>query len=155
LFFFMALFILVSGADFAGLMKFFSEGMAVFSDWPVPLTVIAIMWVSALAASIMNNVSFTAAMTAITASFIAATPQFRDNPVNQDLLWWGLALAVCFGGNGTMVGAAANLVVAGIAEKAGAKISFKTFLRYSIPVTVGTMILASLYVIVRYYALKP
>lgn len=154
LFFFMGLFILVSGADFAGLMKFFSEGMAVFSDWPVPLTVIAIMWISALAAAIMNNVSFTAAMTAITASFIAATPQFRDNPVNQDLLWWGLALAVCFGGNGTMVGAAANLVVAGIAEKAGAKISFTTFLRYSIPVTIGTMILASLYVIARYYALK-
>ncbi len=153
LFFFMGLFVLVAGAEHAGLMAYFSSLLNVVADWPVPVTVLAIMWVSAVAAAVMNNVSFTAAMAAIIASFIAATPQFRDSVPNQDLLWWGLALAVCLGGNGTIVGAAANLVVAGIAEKAGNKISFGSFLRYSIPVTIASMVAASIYVVVRYYVL--
>ena len=66
-------------------------------------------------------------------------------------MWWGLALSVCLGGNGTLVGAAANLVVAGLAEKGGCKVSFGTFLRYGVPVTVGSMVVASIYILARYF----
>ena len=110
------------------------------------------MWpVSALAAAVMNNVSFTAAMVTVVASSIAATPAFRDSVECQHLLWWGLALSVCLGGNASLVGAAANLVTVGIAEKNGYKVSFSQFLVYGVPVTLGSMVLASIYIIVRYY----
>ena len=64
---------------------------------------------------------------------------------------WGLALSVCLGGNASLVGAAANLVTVGIAEKNGYMVSFSQFLVYGVPVTLGSMVLASIYIIVRYY----
>ncbi len=151
LFFFMALFILVCGAERAGLMAKIGELLNFMKDWPVPVTIIVIMWASAIAAAIMNNVSFTAAMVTVIATFIAGNSAFSDNPACRDLLWWGLALAVCLGGNASLVGAAANLVTVGIAEKNGVSISFGQFLRYGVPVTFGTMVLASAYILARYY----
>ncbi len=153
LFFFMALFILVCGAEMCGLMEKIGGLLLLMSDWPVPVILLVIMWCSAIAAAVMNNVSFTAAMVTVVVGFIGATPAFRDNMVNQNLLWWSLALAVCLGGNASLVGAAANLVTVGIAEKNGHKVSFGDFLRYGIPVTVGTMLLASGYIMWRYYVL--
>ena len=93
----------------------------------------------------------TAAMASVVATFIASTPVFRDNIEMQHLLWWGLALAVCLGGNASLVGAAANLVTVGIAGKNGYKVTFTQFLMYGVPVTVGSMILASAYIIIRYF----
>ncbi len=153
LFFFIGLFVVVYGAEAGGVMKSVGNLLGFLGDWPVLAVVLSVMWVSALAAALMNNVSFTAAMVSVVAGFIATTPAFRDNPANAHLLWWGLALAVCFGGNGTLVGAAANLVSVGIAEKAGEKITFKDFLRYGVPVTVGSMVMASIYIVGRYFLL--
>ena len=153
LFFFMALFILVAGAEKCGLMAKLGSFLALTSDWPVLLVVLLVMWISALAAAVMNNVSYIAAMSSIVAAFMANTPSFANSVPNQHLLWWGLALAVCLGGNGTLVGAAANLVTAGLAEKAGQRVTFGLFLKYGLPVTLGSMALASLYIVVRYYAL--
>jgi Na+/H+ antiporter NhaD/arsenite permease-like protein len=65
-------------------------------------------------------------------------------------LWWSLALGACLGGNATLVGAAANVVVANLAERSGNPITFRQFLRYGLPVTIGSLFLASLYVWVRY-----
>ena len=63
----------------------------------------------------------------------------------------GLALAVCLGGNASLVGAAANLVTVGIAEKNGHQVGFMDFLKYGVPVTLGSMVLASAYILARYY----
>lgn len=150
LFFFLGLFIVVSGAEQAGLMTEFGRALSCMVNWNPLVTIIVIMWVSGIAAAIMNNVSFTAAMVAIVSGFIAAVPAFRDNQALSELLWWGLALSVCLGGNGTLVGAAANLVTVGIADKAGEKISFKTFLIYGVPITIFSLIMSSLYVALRY-----
>ncbi len=150
LFFFMALFILVCGAEQCGLMAKIGSVLELMGNWPVPVVVMVIMWGSALAAAVMNNVSFTAAMVSVIAAFISNTPSFRAIEC-QHLLWWGLALAVCLGGNASLVGAAANLVTVGIAEKNGNKVSFTQFLGYGVPVTVGSMLLASIYIITRYY----
>jgi len=108
------------------------------------------MWLSAIAGAVMNNVSFTAAMSVILAGFLKSSPNFQD-PTVQHLMWWGLSLAVCLGGNGTLVGAAANLVMASLAEKGGCKVTFVSFLRYGLPVTVCSMIAASCYILARYY----
>ena len=151
LFFFMALFILVCGAEYCGLMEKIGGLMSLMDGWPVPVVVLVIMWVSALAAAVMNNVSFTAAMVTVVAAFISSTPAFNHSMECRNLLWWGLALAVCLGGNASLVGAAANLVTVGIAEKNGHQVGFMDFLKYGVPVTLGSMVLASAYILARYY----
>lgn len=151
LFFFMALFILVCGAEYCGLMEKIGSLMSLMDGWPVPVVVLVIMWVSALAAAVMNNVSFTAAMVTVVAAFISSTPAFSHSMECRNLLWWGLALAVCLGGNASLVGAAANLVTVGIAEKNGHQVGFMDFLKYGVPVTLGSMVLASAYILARYY----
>jgi Na+/H+ antiporter NhaD/arsenite permease-like protein len=151
LFFFLGLFALVSGAAEGGLMDKFGSLLAFTQDWNILVTVLAVMWISAICAAIMNNVSYTAAIVSVIAAFLATTPAFA-NPAAKELMWWGLSLAVCLGGNGTIVGAAANLVTAGIAEKSGNKITFKEFFRYGFPVTVLSMVAASIYITIRYYA---
>lgn len=153
LFFFMGLFIVVSGADKAGLMDRFGQLLSFTAGWNPLLVVLAVMWVSGLAAALTNNVSFTAAMVTVVATFLHQSPLFKDSLPLQHLMWWGLALAVCLGGNGTIVGAAANLVTAGIAEKAGMKISFRTFISYGAPVTFFSLVAASVYAVIRYYSI--
>ncbi|HRZ84461.1 MAG TPA: hypothetical protein P5069_18565, partial [Candidatus Hydrogenedentes bacterium] len=69
-------------------------------------------------------------------------------------LWWSLALGACLGGNGTLFGAAANVVVAQIARRNGAPFSFWTFLRFSLPVTAASLCISSLYIYVRYFVLS-
>ena len=151
LFFFMALFIVVCGASACGLMDKIGSFLSLMEGWPVPVVVLVIMWISAIAAAVMNNVSFTAAMVTVVATFISASPAFRGSEACSDLLWWGLALAVCLGGNASLVGAAANLVTVGIAEKNGHSVSFTGFLKYGVPVAVGSMVLASVYIMARYF----
>ena len=151
LFFFMALFIVVCGASECGLMDKIGSFLSLMEGWPVPVVVLVIMWISAIAAAVMNNVSFTAAMVTVVATFISASPAFRGNEACSELLWWGLALAVCLGGNASLVGAAANLVTVGIAGKNGHSVSFTGFLKYGVPVAVGSMVLASIYIMARYF----
>lgn len=153
LFFFLGLFIIVNGADHAGLMEYLGSYLKATAHWNPLLIVLLVMWISAILAAITNNVSFTAAMVTIIAAFLQQTPIFRDHPCHQQLMWWGLALAVCLGGNGTIVGAAANLVTAGIAEKAGHKITFREFLSYGLPVATLSMVASSIYITIRYFAI--
>jgi len=150
LFFFIGLFVLVAGAKDCGLIAFIGEGLKVLNNVHPLITILIVMWVCGCAAAVTNNVSFTAAVVSIIALFMQNAPIFNGNPVLCNLMWWALALSVCLGGNGSLVGAAANLVAVGLAEKAGCKLSFKDFLRYGIPVTVGSMICASIYIAARY-----
>ena len=150
LFFFIGLFVLVSGAEQAGLMDKLGHLLTFTEGWPLLLTVLTVMWVSGIAAAVMNNVSFTAAMVTIVAAFLNSSPTFAT-PEARHLMWWGLALAVCLGGNGTIVGAAANLITAGISEKAGHKVTFREFFAYGFPVTFFSLLAASLYIALRYF----
>lgn len=150
LFFFIGLFVLVAGAKDCGLIAFIGEGLKVLNSVHPLITILIVMWVCGSIAAVTNNVSFTAAVVSIIALFMQNAPAFQCNEALCKLMWWALALAVCLGGNGSLVGAAANLVAVGLAEKAGCKLSFKDFLRYGIPVTAGSMICASIYITARY-----
>ena len=153
LFFFLGLFVLVSGARECGLIACVGDGLKILNNVHPVAVILIVMWVCGAAAAGTNNVSFTAAVVSIIAIFMEKAPLFAGNEPLCKLMWWGLALAVCLGGNGSLVGAAANLVTAGLAEKAGQKITFMDFLRYGLPVTVGSMVFASAYIIARYYYL--
>ena len=142
LFFFVGLFITVEAIVEVGLIETIADAALRLTGGSLPLTSMLLIWFSALASGIVDNIPYTATMIPIVESLGQVMP--------ADPLWWSLALGACLGGNLTMVGAAANVVVASPAEKSGDPISFKHFLRYGVIVTVMSLILASGYVWIRY-----
>ena len=96
---------------------------------------------SAVGSGLVDNIPFTAAM-------IPFVESLRVE--GDDAYWWALALGACFGGNATLVAAAANVAAAGMAARAGRPIGFLYFLRIGLPVTLVSMILATAYIAVRY-----
>jgi Na+/H+ antiporter NhaD/arsenite permease-like protein len=109
---------------------------------------VAIIWGSAVASGLIDNIPFTATMIPVIQE-LAQTQGLSETQVRP--LWWALALGADFGGNATLIGASANVVVAGMSERAGKKISFLRFMAYGIPVTVLSLAVATLYVLLRYY----
>lgn len=150
LFFFLGLFVLVSGARECGLIACVGDGLKILNNVHPVAVILIVMWVCGAAAAVTNNVSFTAAVVSIIGLFMQNSPAFSGNPVLCEIMWWALALSVCLGGNGSLVGAAANLVAVGMAEKGGCKLTFCDFLRYGLPVTLGSMLVASAYIVIRY-----
>ncbi len=117
--FFMALFIVIAGAEETGLIQFIAEWVRNVSGGSLTMAIIMVLWVSAIASAFIDNIPFTATMLPIVA-FLNQTIPGADSGV----LWWSLALGACLGGNGTMIGASANVVTVGMMEKAGYQISF-------------------------------
>ncbi len=112
-------------------------------------TAVVIIWGSAVASGIVDNIPFTATMIPVIRE-PAQTQGLSEGQVR--LLWWALALGADFGGNATLIGTSANVVVAGMSERVGKKISFLQFMAYGIPVTILSLAVATLYVLFRYYA---
>ena len=104
---------------------------------------LGITWSSAVASGIVDNIPFTATMIPVVEELQADTP-------DDDAYWWALALGACFGGNATLVAAAANVAAAGMAERSGRRIGFVEFLKVGIPVTVLSIALATGYIALRY-----
>ncbi|MBN1419050.1 MAG: ArsB/NhaD family transporter [Planctomycetes bacterium] len=154
LFFFLGLFIVVAGAERVGLIDHVSHAvLGVVGRSPGRLA-IAILWFSGLSVAVMNNISFTTAMLPVVEGVIKGMAEHGTplTALHEQSLWWALALGACLGGNGTLVGAAANLVVADLARKDGHPISFRRFTRVGFPCSIASLFLASIYVYLRYYA---
>jgi Na+/H+ antiporter NhaD/arsenite permease-like protein len=116
------------------------------------------LWMAGLLSSVMGSVPVTIAMAPILTTMIppltgqVGEPLFFDLPEAQPL-WWSLALGACLGGNGTLFGAPANVVVSQIANRNHYPVSFFSFMRYGIPITLMTLTLSSIYIWLRYFAL--
>ena len=100
------------------------------------------LWISGLGSAVVDNIPFTTAMIPVVNELNAGG--------GDDSYWWALSLGACFGGNATIIAAAANVAAAGLTERAGRPIGFVAFLRVGIPVTVLSLIIATAYVMVRY-----
>jgi Na+/H+ antiporter NhaD/arsenite permease-like protein len=142
LIFFMALFIVVAGAEETGLIQVIAEWVADVSRGNLVVAVLMVLWVSALASAAIDNIPFTATMLPIIAFLNETIPGAESG-----ILWWSLALGACFGGNGTMIGASANVVTVGLAEKAGYHISFLYYMKACFVPMLITVILASVYLV--------
>jgi Na+/H+ antiporter NhaD/arsenite permease-like protein len=143
--FFIMLFIVVGGAEQTGILQAIADWILKVCQGNLVLAVLLILWVSGIASAIVDNIPYTATMLPIVA-FLGKTLPGADSGV----LWWALALGACFGGNGTIIGASANVVTTGIAEKAGYKISFGGFLKEAAPVTIISLIISSVFLLIRY-----
>jgi Na+/H+ antiporter NhaD/arsenite permease-like protein len=124
LIFFMMLFVVVAGAEQTGLIQVIADWVASMSKGSLAIAVIMILWVSAIASAFIDNIPFTATMLPIVAYLNQVIPGAESG-----ILWWSLALGACLGGNGTMIGASANVVTVGIAESLGHRISFMTYMK--------------------------
>ncbi len=142
LFFFFGLFITVEAVVEVGIIETIAQAALKLTGGSLQLTSMLLLWFSAIASGIVDNIPYTATIIPLVQSLGQAMP--------AGPLWWSLALGACLGGNLTLVGAAANVVVASLAEKSGHPISFGSFLRYGASVTFMSLILASLYVWLRY-----
>ena len=141
LFFLIGLFVMVGALEETGALEEVADGIASVTGGDRTAELLGIVWASAIGSGLVDNIPFTAAMIPVVDSLGGGS---------DDAYWWALALGACFGGNVTIVAAAANVAASGMAARAGHPISFWTFMRYGVPVTVVSLALATGYVMVRY-----
>ncbi|MGM0881607.1 MAG: sodium:proton antiporter [Bacillota bacterium] len=145
IFFFVGLFVAVSGLVETGVIsKMAGQAMEWTGGDPVATSML-IIWLSAIASAFIDNIPFVATM----------IPMIQEmgnlGITNLEPLWWSLSLGACLGGNGTLIGASANLIVAGLSEKEGYPIRFFQFIKYGFPLMLLSVLLSSVYVYLRYF----
>jgi Na+/H+ antiporter NhaD/arsenite permease-like protein len=146
LFFFVALFVMVGALEETGAIGDVAEAVKDVTGGDRTAELLGITWIAALGSGVVDNIPFTTAM-------IPVVRELQAGNGSDDAYWWALALGACFGGNATLIAAAANVAAAGLAERAGTPIGFMAFLRVGLPVTFISIALASGYIAIRYIAL--
>ncbi len=141
--FFIALFMVIAGAEETGLIQIIAEWVRDMSGGNLTVATVMVLWVSAIASAFIDNIPFTATMLPIVAFLNTTIPGAESG-----ILWWSLALGACLGGNGTMIGASANVVTVGLAEKAGYHISFVQYMKACWWPMIITIVLCNVYLLV-------
>ena len=144
IFFFIGLFIAVGGLIEVGIIAQLAETAVETTGGDPTATALLILWMSAIISSFLDNIPFVATMIPLIQNMGAM------GVTNLEPLWWSLALGACLGGNGTLVGASANLIVAGMAAERGVHISFIRYFKIGFPLMLLTIILSTVYVYLRY-----
>ena len=142
LFFFLGLFVLVGALEHSGAIGHVADAIADATGGDRLAELLGVLWAAAIGSAIVDNIPFTAAMIPVVDELQAGG--------EDDGLWWALALGACFGGNATLIAAAANVAAAGLAARAGRPIGFVAFLKIGAPVTLLSLALATAYVVLRY-----
>lgn len=144
IFFFIGLFIIVGGLEEKGIMEKLATGIIDVTHGDSIFTGMALLWVSALASAFLDNIPFVATMIPL----VKAIGQTGHESISA--FWWAISLGACLGGNGTLIGASANIIVSGIAKKQGYNLSFKKYFKVGFPMMIVSIILASAYLLLFY-----
>jgi Na+/H+ antiporter NhaD/arsenite permease-like protein len=147
IFFFVALFVLVHAVEVSGLLDLLAKRLVAATGSNMAAAGAVILWASAGLSALLDNIPFVATMIPLLKS---AAPAYGGAD-GIEPLWWCLALGACLGGNGTLIGSAANLTVAGIAERNAVRFSFMRYLAYGLPMTLVSIAICHLYVWLRYF----
>ena len=147
IFFFIGLFITVHGVEVGGLLHWLAEKLVAATGGNLAHTGYAILWASAVLSAIIDNIPFVATMIPLVKDM---APAF-GGAHQIEPLWWCLSLGACLGGNGTLIGASANLTVAGIAEREGIRFSFWTYTKMAFPLMLVSLAISHVYVWMRYF----
>lgn len=157
LLFFAGLFVLVHSLQYIGVIDFIGtyveKAISAFGDSTTPegqttrlaAAILIVLWVSAIASAFIDNIPYTATMIPIVLQIADSLGDYLLSP-----LIWALAFGACLGGNGTLIGASANVVTAGMSEDAGYPISFNEFFKAGFPIMILTTFIVSLYMILVY-----
>ncbi|KJS03875.1 MAG: membrane protein [Peptococcaceae bacterium BRH_c4a] len=146
IFFFVGLFVIVGALEHVGVIEAVAKFSLGVTGGAIVPSAILILWISAIASAFVDNIPFVATM----------IPMIQDmgrlgGIENLNFLWWALSLGACLGGNGTIIGASANVVVIGMAEKRGTQISFLGFMKVAFPLMLMSIIVSTGYLLFWYY----
>jgi Na+/H+ antiporter NhaD/arsenite permease-like protein len=147
IFFFIGLFIVVTGIEKTGLIKMMAENVMAMTGGDMVATAFVVTWMSAVASAFIDNIPFVATM----------IPMIKDigNIIGDaeaiKPLWWALSLGACLGGNGSIIGASANVIVAGFLERSGRKIKFLEFMKLAFPLMLWSILISWVYIYLRYF----
>ncbi len=144
IFFFIGLFVMVGTLEELGVLKLIAAEAVKLTEGNLLLTGMLILWLSAIASAFIDNIPFVATMIPLIQNM------GQIGGVDVGPLWWALSLGACLGGNGTLVGASANVVVAGMAEERGQHISFKKFLKVGFPIMLVSIVISTVYLYLFY-----
>jgi len=147
--FFAGLFVMVGALVNTGVIEQISRAATDATEGRLFLASMVLLWGSAVLSAVVDNIPYVATMSPVVADMVNS----NGNTSQSQVLWWALALGADLGGNATAVGASANVVVLGIAERAGKPITFWQFTKYGLIVTVITVAIAMPYLWLRYFAL--
>jgi Na+/H+ antiporter NhaD/arsenite permease-like protein len=140
IFFFIGLFVMVGGLEEQGVIDRIAEGFADLTGGSRSLEALVILWGSALGSAVVDNIPFTAAMIPVVESL--------QGDGFDDAAWWALALGACFGGNATIIAAAANVAASGVLARSGRPVSFFGFLAVGLPATAVSLLIATVYLMI-------
>ena len=141
--FFTALFVVVGGMEHTGVIDKLADIIVNVTDGRPIFTMMIILWVSALLSSTLDNIPFVATM-------IPLIQSMGDSGMDITPLWWALSLGACLGGNGTLIGASANVVLTGISSKNGHPITYMEFLKIGFPVMILSLVICTIYMLIRF-----
>ena len=147
IFFFIGLFVVVHGVDVGGLLGLLAHELVAATGGNIATAGYSILWASAFLSAIVDNIPFVATMIPLIKNM---APAF-GGPEHIQALWWCLSLGACLGGNGTLIGASANLTVAGIGEREGVPFRFLTYTLYAAPMMIVSVAICNVYVWWRYF----
>jgi Na+/H+ antiporter NhaD/arsenite permease-like protein len=149
LFFFIGLFIVVQGLDSTGVLAKVAQAAADASHGSLTVATMLILWMSTLLSGVIDNIPYTATMLPVVGQLgkdLGATGS------REHVLWWSLAMGADLGGNLTVIGASANVLVSNLAGRSGHRITFVEFLKYGVPATIVTITISTAYLWVRFLA---
>ncbi|MBP5399761.1 MAG: ArsB/NhaD family transporter [Alphaproteobacteria bacterium] len=147
IFFFTGLFVIVYGLEETGILKLLGEKFLDITNNNLEKITLMTIWVSAILSSIVDNIPFVATM-------IPMLKSMEESIGGREIMmpaWWALSLGACFGGNGTIIGASANVIIAGIAAREGHPIRFLSFMKWSIPIMILTIAISTIWLKIQYF----
>lgn len=143
LFFFVGLFMLIEAVVHVGIVGGIADALANATSGRLDVATMGVLWFSALASAVVDNIPYTA-------TAIPIVERLVESGLRAEPLWWSLALGACLGGNLTIVGASANIVVANLAARDGHRITFMQFFRYGLAVVMASLLISTAYLWIRY-----
>ena len=141
--FFIGLFIVVGGLQETGLIDSLAHLLIGFAGGHLMLTILLLLWVSALISSFLDNIPFVATL-------IPLVQALGQGGMDIEPLWWAISLGACLGGNGTLIGASANVVLSGISNRNGYPITFASYLKVGFPLMLVSIVISMLFLLIRF-----
>lgn len=141
--FFMSLFVVVGGLTETGIIKELASKIIDATNGQPMVTMLVLLWASALLSSILDNIPFVATL-------IPLILAMQADGIDVTSFWWAISLGACLGGNGTMIGASANVVLSDISTKHGYPITFKSYLKVGMPFMLLSIVIATVFLVVKF-----
>jgi Na+/H+ antiporter NhaD/arsenite permease-like protein len=145
LFFFIGLFVIIGGLEKTGVINVIADKMIIATGGDPGAATQLVLWVSGLSTTVINSIPYTATMISVIKSM--------SETITGDVepLWWALSLGACFGGNGSLIGSAANIIVAGFSQKTDYPMKFMEYVKVGFPLMLVSIALTSVYLYVKYF----